>query len=120
MSKYGVAAAVTTLLCLCLGAPAAPFVPGKSVTLPPEPGDLVQERITIRLPDKTPFPPGSQAERQYLQGYGEGFADAVRSHLFCRPRVGDRATEAWADGWKAGTRRGNAEKNSTVLGSPNG
>lgn len=84
------------------------FQPGKKVTLPRSTLDLLQKPLTVELPLETPYPARSAEERLYLKGYAEGYADTVRTHTVCRSNTGERATEAWREGWKYGTR--SAEK----------
>jgi hypothetical protein len=97
----------TLLLAVVLS---APLGPGDTITLPIDRGDLVQRPIKVALPKKTPFDSGSVEEARYLRGYSEGYADAVRRHLHCRARIGERAPQAWADGWLAGYRVGEKVK----------
>jgi hypothetical protein len=54
--------------------------PGQ-VTVWPGPGDVLQLRITVQLPGRTPYRAGTPELTMYHEGYVEGFADTIRIRL---------------------------------------
>jgi hypothetical protein len=62
------------------------------------------------LPERTPFAAGDADEALYLQGYAEGYADAVRQRFICRSNVGPRKFQSWSDGWLIGYQAGEQAK----------
>ena len=75
---------------------------GRSVIVVPGNGGRKRDDpVEVRIPDRSPFPPGTFSEATYLQGYAGGYMDFVNGGPVTAPPLTAARTQGWIAGWTA-------------------